>query len=59
MAFLFFVAQGTLTAKEVHEVLHRTGKVKDFPFFTMVYDIAYEGVPVTSIVEFEHVKSRL
>jgi glycerol-3-phosphate dehydrogenase (NAD+) len=51
--------QGTLTAKEVHEVLERTGKVRDFPFFTQVYNIAYGGLPVTKIVEFEQVKCRL
>ncbi|KAI5480472.1 glycerol-3-phosphate dehydrogenase (NAD+) [Pseudohyphozyma bogoriensis] len=36
--------QGVQTAKEVHEFLKARGKVEDFPLFTVVYRIAYEGV---------------
>ena len=43
--------QGTLTAKEVHEVLVRTDAVAEFPLFNMIYRIAFEGVPVAKIVE--------
>ena len=41
--------QGTLTSKEVHEVLKRTGKAAEFPFFERVYEICYEGAEVKSI----------
>eukprot|EP00937_MAST-01D_sp_MAST-1D-sp2_P003777 g3777.t1 len=43
--------QGTLTAKEVYEVLKRTDAVDEFPLFVMIYKIAFEGVPVAKIVE--------
>merc|ERR1711912_182094 len=38
--------QGTLTAKEVNHVLKMKGKESEFPFFTQVYKISYEGAPV-------------
>lgn len=41
--------QGTLTAKEVNHVLKMRGIENDFPLFTNVYKIAYEGQPLESI----------
>lgn len=43
--------QGTLTAAEVNQVLRRTDAVDEFPFFDMVYRIAFTGVPPSKIVE--------
>jgi glycerol-3-phosphate dehydrogenase (NAD+) len=43
--------QGTLTAKEVHEVLVRVNAVQDFPLFTKIYNIAYEGHKVNTICD--------
>lgn len=43
--------QGTLTAKEVHEVLVRVDAVNDFPLFTKIYNIAYAGHKVDTICE--------
>lgn len=37
--------QGAATAKEVNELLVHEGKAEDFPLFTAVYRIVYEGVP--------------
>ncbi|GAA5997754.1 glycerol-3-phosphate dehydrogenase family protein [Rhodotorula paludigena] len=36
--------QGVETAKELHEFLKARGKVNDYPLFTFVYNVAYEGV---------------
>ena len=41
--------QGTLTAKEVNHVLKMKGLEHEFPLFTQVYKIAYEGAPIDSI----------
>ena len=41
--------QGTLTAKEVNHVLKMKGLEHEFPLFTQVYKIAYEGAPLESI----------
>ena len=41
--------QGTLTAKEVNHVLKMKGLEKQFPLFTTVYQISYEGLPVEAI----------
>jgi len=46
--------QGTLTAKEVNHVLKMKGKEADFPFFTQVYKIAYEGADPESITTTEY-----
>lgn len=46
--------QGTLTAKEVHEVLKRVDAVAEFPFFTNVYRIAYEGVAPDQITKVDY-----
>jgi len=43
--------QGTLTAKEVHEVLQRQKLMKEFPFFEVIYDIVYEGRPVEQFLQ--------
>ncbi|GES99993.1 glycerol-3-phosphate dehydrogenase [NAD(+)], cytoplasmic isoform X1 [Rhizophagus clarus] len=36
--------QGTLTAKEIYSVLNRKGLEKEFPLFTTVYRIVFEGL---------------
>ncbi|KAL8278950.1 hypothetical protein RQP46_008619 [Phenoliferia psychrophenolica] len=36
--------QGVVTARELHVFLKARGKVEDYPLFTAVYRIAYEGV---------------
>ena len=41
--------QGTLTAKEVNHVLKMKGLEHEFPLFTAVYKIAYEGQDLHSI----------
>jgi len=41
--------QGTLTANEVHKVLLRKGLLQEFPLFTKIYAISFEGAPVGSI----------
>ncbi|KAJ3413107.1 Glycerol-3-phosphate dehydrogenase [Chytridiales sp. JEL 0842] len=42
--------QGTLTAKEVYQILRLRGmKDDEFPLFTQVYKICYEGAPPSSI----------
>ncbi|CAB4440971.1 unnamed protein product [Rhizophagus irregularis] len=43
--------QGTLTAKEIYLVLHRKGLEKEFPLFTTVYRIVFEGLDPHKIVE--------
>lgn len=43
--------QGTLTAKEVHEVLTRVDAVEEFPLFTKIYNISYAGHKVTTICD--------
>ncbi|CEG71092.1 Putative Glycerol-3-phosphate dehydrogenase [NAD ] [Rhizopus microsporus] len=42
--------QGTLTAQEVYEFLSPRKMTHEFPLFTTVYRIIYEGAPVESIV---------
>lgn len=42
--------QGTLTCKEVHAILHRTGKADQFPLFEAIYKISFEGVPPAELV---------
>ena len=42
--------QGTLTAKEVHEFLAARNMVNEFPLFTTVYRIIYEGLEANAIV---------
>lgn len=41
--------QGTLTSKEVHEILDKKGLVDKFPLFTNVYRIVYENSPAADI----------
>jgi glycerol-3-phosphate dehydrogenase (NAD+) len=42
--------QGTLTAKEVYQILKLRGiKDDEFPLFTQVYKICYENHPPSSI----------
>mmetsp|Transcript_16443 Transcript_16443/g.33177 ORF Transcript_16443/g.33177 Transcript_16443/m.33177 type:complete len:400 (+) Transcript_16443:388-1587(+) len=43
--------QGTLTAKEVYQVLRGHNLVKSFPLSTTIYQIAFEGRPVRDIVQ--------
>ncbi|KAI9189520.1 glycerol-3-phosphate dehydrogenase [Blastocladiella emersonii ATCC 22665] len=42
--------QGTLTAKEVYEILSIRGLTKDFPLFTTIYRIAFEALPASHLV---------
>ncbi|KAI9264137.1 glycerol-3-phosphate dehydrogenase [NAD+] [Phascolomyces articulosus] len=42
--------QGTLTAKEVNEFLTARNMVEEFPLFTTVYRICYEGLDMHAIV---------
>jgi len=48
--------QGTLTAREVHEVLLRVKAVKEFPLFEKIFAISYEGQAVESICKFEAIQ---
>jgi len=43
--------QGTITSKDVALVLKAKGMEKDFPLFTRINEIAYEGKPASTIVE--------
>lgn len=43
--------QGTLTAKEVYEVLSEKNLTKEFPLFTTVYKICFENYPPERIIE--------
>ena len=51
--------QGTLTAKEVYEVLSANRLLDSFPLFSAVYEVAFEGRPVLDILRSIRVKSRL
>lgn len=42
--------QGTLTAKEVFTVLNGMNITAEFPLIQTIYDIAFEGRPITDIV---------
>eukprot|EP00166_Cyanidium_caldarium_P000729 ctg_129.g84 len=43
--------QGTLTAKDVHAIIKRDGLLERFRLFTSVYEIAFCGKPVASLLE--------
>eukprot|EP00842_Homolaphlyctis_polyrhiza_P005745 jgi/Hompol1/6171/HPOL_004857-RA len=43
--------QGSLTAKEIHDILVVRHMVNEFPLFTTVYRICYEGLPPQAILE--------
>merc|ERR1719486_1340926 len=43
--------QGTITAKDVMVVLRSKGLVDEFPLFTRIHEIAFEGKPCESIIE--------
>ncbi|GLD98921.1 hypothetical protein PINS_up007639 [Pythium insidiosum] len=45
--------QGTLTAKEVHHILQAHESEDQFPLFTNIYRIAYEGADPKIITEFQ------
>ena len=47
--------QGTLATKELYEVLHCHQLLDDFPLFSMIHDIAFEGRPVAHIATSIHV----
>ena len=42
--------QGAKTAKDVNSFLKAKDKVKEFPLFTAVYEIVYEGRQPSTIV---------
>ena len=43
--------QGTITAKDVMVVLQSKNLAKEFPLFTRIHEIAFEGKPVSSIID--------
>merc|ERR1719478_1851333 len=43
--------QGTITAKDVSTVLKAKGKEAEFPLFMRIHEIAFEGKPVSSIID--------
>jgi glycerol-3-phosphate dehydrogenase (NAD+) len=43
--------QGTLTAKEVYEILKRQNLLQEFPFFEVIYAISFQGSPVESFLK--------
>jgi len=43
--------QGTGTAKDVMTCLKASGKTADFPLFTAIYNVAFEGAPPASILD--------
>jgi glycerol-3-phosphate dehydrogenase (NAD+) len=43
--------QGTLTTKEARALLHEQGVLNDFPLIKVIYEIAFQGKAVDSIVE--------
>ena len=51
--------QGTLTAKEVYQVLQGHKLTESFPLFCTIYQIAHEGRPVGDIVQAIRINSRL
>jgi glycerol-3-phosphate dehydrogenase (NAD+) len=51
--------QGTLTSKDVYQVLQSNGLTDAFPLFSTVYEIAFEGRPVQDIVQAIRGTSRL
>jgi len=42
--------QGAATAHEVHAFLQAKGKISEFPLFTAVYEIVFEGRKPATIV---------
>lgn len=51
--------QGTLTCQEVYQVLQHHGLLEAFPLFSCIHDIAFQGRPVTDIVQAIRIPSRL
>ena len=43
--------QGTITSKDVSTVLKTKKMEAEFPLFTRIFEIAFEGKPVSSIIE--------
>lgn len=43
--------QGPLAAKEVHVLLKEKGQEDQYPLFTAVYRICYEGVPISDMLK--------
>ncbi|KAI9291744.1 NAD-dependent glycerol-3-phosphate dehydrogenase [Neoconidiobolus thromboides FSU 785] len=43
--------QGTITAKEVNEFLTARNMTEDFPLFTRVYQVCYEGLDASNITK--------
>ena len=44
--------QGAATAKEVNMFLKAQNKVQEFPLFTAVYEIVFEGRKPSTIVDY-------
>lgn len=44
--------QGTSTCLEVMKILKRDNAVGDFPFMELIHNVAYEGAPISTIVDF-------
>jgi glycerol-3-phosphate dehydrogenase (NAD+) len=43
--------QGTITAKDVMVVLREKGLVNEFPLFSRIHEIAFEGKPAETLIE--------
>ena len=43
--------QGTITSKDVDIVLKSKNLNKEFPLFSKIHEIAFEGKPASAIVE--------
>ena len=43
--------QGTITAKDVMVVLRSKGLVEEFPLFSRIHEIAFEGKPAETLIE--------
>ena len=43
--------QGTGTAKDVMTCINSLGKKAEFPLFTIIHAIAFEGAPPASLIE--------
>jgi hypothetical protein len=49
--------QGTITARDAYKLICSRNLLNEFPLIKTIYEIAYEGKPVESIIEGIHVVS--